>query len=424
MLARFFAVLASVLTILVFGAAGGLLGPLLPAIGKEFNIRLEITGSLLAVTFAGSILAVTAGGYLADRYGKKPLFLIALAGLTLSYALFTVAPSFAVIIVACLLAGALGVALEGLCSAVIADVDPAHSHRNMNLLQVTFSAGAVLSIIASAWMLQHGANWRGAYTILGAAAAASWLVALFMRVPPAPHAETMNPAIAWRVISDRAIVLLALAICFYVGSEMSLAWWISPMLEAHLGYPKYLAMLGAALFWFSMGIGRVLSSILCHYFPGERVLQWHIGGGLFAYGILLLPGLAHLAPQVAVVQTGHWPFWVGTGLAGFTFSGVWPLLVSLGNTRYPAYSGTVVAILVSSGTLGGLILPFLTGFILERISLDIGVLVIAAVFALLAVVVHIFISRYAPAAVGILQPRSPASGSLHAGMESSIELES
>ncbi|MHB9131082.1 MAG: MFS transporter [Armatimonadota bacterium] len=390
MTSRLFAIIATVLTILVFGAAGCLLGPLLPAIAADFKVPQEIAGLLFAFNFFGSIIAVLVGGYLADRFGKKLLFLCTLGCLVLSYALIARVPTFPLLALACLLAGAMGGTLEGLCGAIIADLDPTRVNRNMNLLQVVFSVGAVGGIVVAA-LLGKGVDWRMAYTVLAYAAGAVWLLGVFMYVPPVHSEERMSLQVARRICCDGVIIGLAIAIALYVGSEMSLAWWISPLLKDNYGYQPAAALMGAAVFWATMGVGRVISSMLCHHYPGARVLGWHIAGGLIAYAVLLF------AP-------GPWSLWIGAGVAGFTFSGIWPLIVALGSSRYPAYSGTVVALLVASGTLGGAIFPSLTGFVFKRFPAFFGItpqswgiVLIAGLFVLLAVVTRISATRQANA---------------------------
>lgn len=367
-------ILAAFLTVLVIGAGGCILGPLLPAMASEFHQRVEVTGLLIGVTFFGSIAAVTIGGYLADRFGKKRLLLITLTGLVLAFLLFTVAPSFAVVSVACLLAGAMCGALEGLCGAVIADLDPTRVDRNMNLLQVAYSAGAVLVLLGTSWLCGAGGAWRLPYRWLAVGAGACWLLSLGMRVPPAQPAERISLPIARALIADPAILRLALGIALYVGSEMSLAQWISPMLERNFAYPSATAVLGAALFWGVMGVARVIIGLLCQRYAGAVVLKWLLAGGLLSYVVLLLPA-------------GHWHLWVGVALAGATFSGVWPLIVSLGSARYPQYSGTTIAVLVASGTTGGMLFPPLAGFVIVHTSPAGGLLMMAMLFALLAAVV-------------------------------------
>jgi len=197
-----------------------------------------------------------------------------------------------------------------------------------------------------------------------------------MRVPPAPPDKQISFVIIRRVILSPYILLLSIAIGFYVGSEMSLAYWIRVLLEKEGSRPAY-AILAPGLFWGMTGVGRFISGQLCRRYSGLRVLRVLLVGGLCSYAVLLLP-------------FGQWPLWVGATLAGLTFSGVWPLIVGQGSTHFPAYSGTTVAVLVVSGTIGGLIFSAPTGFIIERGSSWLGILFLSVLFTLLAATIFIY----------------------------------
>jgi len=374
---RLLAIIAATVGILLFGAWSGMLGPLLPGIATSFHMPVDITGLLLGVTYTGAVLSVVIGGYLADHFGKKPLFLVALGGLGIAFFLFATAPAFWAVAIACFLGGAVGGTLEGLCGAMIADIDHLHVGRNMILLQVAFCAGAVLALIITSRSLSTLDAWRTVYLVLAGACVLLWLLSLLMRVPPAPPAEHISLAQARKVVSDPFVLLLALAIMLYVGSEMSLGEWGSYLFSRSMAGIGNNAMAGSWLFWLSMGIGRLVVGLGCQRYRDDRVLAWLVRGGLTAYVILLLPA-------------GAWHYWAGVCVAGFTFSAIWPLIVSQGNSYYPGYSGTVVSMLVASGTLGALIFPAISGFVIERASPFMGIVLMAVLFCALAVVMEYY----------------------------------
>jgi len=346
------AIIVPVLTTLVFGAWQVLLGPLLADIAREFGVDIRLAGLLLSVNFAGTLVSVMVGGYLADRYGKKRVFLAALGAFTGAILLFATGHSFTMIAAACLLAGGVGGSLEGLCGAVIADCDPARRDRNLNLLQMAFSAGAVLALVLASRLHALGLHWQTVYFVLGCAAVPVLLLAICMRVPPAPPGEPISLSIVRRVLTHPLILLLALAIALYVGAEMGLAQWITRLL-VKAACPPATAMLAPALFWGMTGVGRLISGALCLRYSGLRVLSWLLLGGCAAFAVLLLP------PDQRTL-------WIGTGLAGLAFSGIWPLLVSLASSHFPSYSGTTVALMVVASNVGGMIFPALAGFIIEQ----------------------------------------------------------
>jgi len=366
----------SVLTTFLFGCWGGVLGPLIPDIAKAVGMPLKITGMLISINFVGALASVMLGGILADRYGKKRVFLVAMGGFTAAAVLFAAGHSFPVFAGACLLGGALGGSLEGLCGAIIADCDPEHSHRNMSLLQIAFSAGAVTVLVTTSRLHMVDGAWQMVYVALAVATALVLLLSLLMRVPPAPPGERISMVVVRRVIMSPFILLLAVAIAFYVGSEMGLANWVRVLLEK-VGSRSADALLAPGLFWGMTGVGRFISGQLCRRYAGLRVLHWLLAGGLCSFIVLLLP-------------FGQWPLWLGTGMAGLTFSGVWPLIVGQGSTHYPAYSGTTVALLVVAGNVGGVLFPALVGFIIKPGPSWLGILYLGALFGLLTLTIVLY----------------------------------
>jgi len=375
-LRRRLAILVPVLTTFLFGCWGGVLGPLVPDIAKTVHLPVDVTGVLTSINFAGSLVSVVLGGILADRFGKKVVFLVAMGGFTASAVFFAAGHTFMVFAGACLLGGALGGSLEGLCGAIIADYDPQSSHRNLNLLQIAFSAGAVTALVTSSRLHLAGMAWQQIFLALAIATAAVLLLSLLMRVPPAPPGEQISLPIVRRVMMNPFILLLSVAIAFYVGSEMGLANWIRVLLEKAHSRPAD-ALLAPGLFWGMTGVGRFISSQLCRRYSGLRVLGWLLAGGLCSFVVLLLP-------------FGLWSLWLGVGLAGLTFSGVWPLIVGQGSTHFPAYSGTTVALMVVAGNVGGMLFLTLTGFIIERGSSQWGIIFLGALFALLTATIALY----------------------------------
>jgi fucose permease len=373
---RKLAIIVPVLVTLIFGAWTVIIGPLLPNIAGDFGISVEIAGLLLALNFAGALVSVMLGGILADRFGKQQVFAVALGGFAAAAFLFAVGQSFAVIAGACLLGGAMGCSLEGLCGAIFADHDPARRGRNMNLLQIAFSTGAVAALVTTSLLHRYTVPWQTIYLALAWVTALVFLFSLFMRVSPAPADAPISLPIVRRVITDPLLVLLVVAIALYVGAEMGLAQWISRILTLG-GSGEATAMLAPALFWGMTGVGRFASGVLCHRFSDLRVLTWLLAGGLLSFLVLLLP-------------FGQWPLWVGTALAGLTFSGVWPLIVSQGSGRYPAYSGTAIALLVVAGNVGGMLFPALVGFPVEGGASWLGILYVGMLFLLLTVTIYLY----------------------------------
>jgi MFS transporter, DHA1 family, tetracycline resistance protein len=122
-------VLASVLLTILLDMLGyGLVLPVLPALIKQMTggnvAEAAVIGGWLvfAYSFMQFMFGPTLGG-LSDRFGRRPIILIALAGLTLDYAIMGFAPVLVLLFIAHTIAGISGASVAT-ATAFIADITP------------------------------------------------------------------------------------------------------------------------------------------------------------------------------------------------------------------------------------------------------------------------------------------------------------
>src|SRR5215472_598042 len=106
----------------------GLAYPILPRLIRSFEggdfSRASLMYGLLAAAYSlmQFLLAPVLGG-LSDRYGRRPIILLALFGMGINYLAMAVAPSLAWLFVGRLIAGAMG-ATFSTANAYLADITP------------------------------------------------------------------------------------------------------------------------------------------------------------------------------------------------------------------------------------------------------------------------------------------------------------
>ena len=88
----------------------------------------QITWVLTSYIVAAAIMTPLSG-WLADRFGRKRMFLISIAGFTVASMLCGIATSLAEIVLFRLLQGVFGAALIPLSQAVLLDINPPEQHR-------------------------------------------------------------------------------------------------------------------------------------------------------------------------------------------------------------------------------------------------------------------------------------------------------
>jgi MFS family permease len=168
----------------LFGSA---VGPL----GDHFRASVTERDAILAVWLLGILVGAPAGGRLADRFGRRRLFILTLVW----YAGFTVAtglaPNLGAVYGLRFLA-ALGVGAEySIVNSAIAEFVPARVRGRANALVMNFwpagavAAGLLAYVLLDVLALESATSWRYLFVLGGAVA----LIVLFFRgrIPESPR---------------------------------------------------------------------------------------------------------------------------------------------------------------------------------------------------------------------------------------------
>jgi DHA2 family multidrug resistance protein len=141
----------------------------------------QITWVLTSYIVAAAI-ATPATGWLSERYGRKALFLWAVAGFTVASALCGMSESLLEIVVARLLQGVFGAALVPLSQATLLDINPPERQAPaMALWGMGVMVGPIIGPTLGGWLTEDY-NWRWVFYInLPIGAIAFFGIVSFMR---------------------------------------------------------------------------------------------------------------------------------------------------------------------------------------------------------------------------------------------------
>lgn len=136
-------------TILVDVIGVGIIIPILPelieSLGGGTTSDAARIGGYLIIAFSGmQFFFAPVLGELSDRFGRRPVILIALFGLGIDYILHAVAPTLAVLFIGRFLAGITGASFS-VASSYIADVSaPEDKAKNFGLIGAAFGLGFII----------------------------------------------------------------------------------------------------------------------------------------------------------------------------------------------------------------------------------------------------------------------------------------
>jgi DHA2 family multidrug resistance protein len=124
----------------------------------------QITWVLTSYIVAAALMTPMTG-WLADRFGRKTVFLVSIAGFTIASMLCGIAGSLVEIVLFRLLQGLFGAALIPLSQAVLLDINPPEKHGQAMAI---WGAGAILGPILGpalgGWLTEQ-ASWRWVFFI-------------------------------------------------------------------------------------------------------------------------------------------------------------------------------------------------------------------------------------------------------------------
>jgi len=353
------------LTLLSIGWTGLLIPSLIRSIEATFgqtDAGIGVIYLVYAVTYMSGSFA---GGSLTERFGRR----LVLGGAVLLHAAgiagFGLAPTWVAFVVAALVAGSGAGALDGGANGLVLDVYREGRGRAMNLLHVSFSAGALAAPLAVGLLVEAGLPWQS--IAVGTAAVIS-LLAIAYALIPMPSGRRIADAAAHPVAAASGpgarsllagpLLLLGVAIATYVASEVGVSNWIVRFLEPA---PLTTATLALSLFWAGLTVGRLVSSVIADRFDH----LWFTV--VCALGMAALVAVAVLAPAL--------PLSIGAfAAAGAAAGPIFPMIVAIGGERYPERSAAVGGSLTGMAVIGSVVYPPAMGFLSVTIGLTAAML--------------------------------------------------
>ncbi len=355
------------ITVLIDMAGFAIIMPVLPA------LIVELTGESLtsAALWGGALMSSFAVmqflfspliGNLSDRFGRRPILLLSLAGFGINYALMAFAPNLLWLFVGRLLSGVFG-ATFSTANALIADVSPPEKRAaNFGLLGAAFGIGFIIGPVLGGLLGELGT--RAPFFAASALALLNLVFGYFTLHETLPAAKRRqfewaraNPLGAFRHLSTRPIVLMLALVVFIFGIS-------------HQVYPSVWAFYTIEKFgWSELDIGLSLGAVgMVFGFSQAVITRWAIpryGEINCAIAGLLALCLAFLAYGFAMAG---WQMYVII-LFAFISSLTGPALNGIMSNRTPeTEQGELQGALASIAAIGAIIGPLLFTFLFQSFS--------------------------------------------------------
>ena len=346
---EFVALVASMMALTALGIDSML--PALPAIGDSLAVaeanhrQYVITAFLLGFAFAQLLY-----GPLSDRYGRRPVMLVALGAYVLTSALAAVSSSFELLLVSRALMGTSAAGARVVTVALVRDCYAGRSMaRVMSLAFIVFMAAPIFAPLFGQAILEVG-SWRLIFWAVGGVAAI--VVAWFwLRMPETLDEQARQPFSPARVagdyalaVRDRCAVGYTIAIAALSGGLFGFVGSIQQIMADVFHRPDLLTLVFAAVAS-TMAVGSFVNSRIVMRL-GMRVISHTALTALIAVAAI------HLGVVWAGVET-LWSFVVLQGLMMASFGLATSNFSAMAMERMGEIAGTASSLQGFVTTLGG-----------------------------------------------------------------------
>lgn len=346
----------SITTFVLLGMPKSAFGIAWPSVAGDFERPIGELGLVIAVYVIGYFVSSLSTGGLSRRFQMGPPLLVAASLATVSLIGYTVAASWAVLLVAVAGLGLAGGIIDAGVNAVVA---LRHGPRAMGLLHAGFGVGATLGPLMMTALIETDSSWRIGFVLLAVAQGA--LALLYVRTR-SRWEVSIDPtdAVAPIVPGRRGTMVGALAVfALYSGVEVGAGQWGYSLLTESRGLSTAVAGLAVTAFWGALTVSRLGLGLV-----GHRVsVHWLLGAGST---LSLIGVLAFWLNPVS---------WVGPAglvLTGLALGPIFPLQTTLTPSRVGvAYTPTAVGYQLAAATVGAAAIPGGLGILVSSFGLEV-----------------------------------------------------
>ncbi len=356
--------LLSAATFMLIGLGNTLYGPAFERFALRHQIGLDSVGLLVSAQFGGALLAIASSGLLLECFGYRRL-IVAGAGLVVVGALTVAhAPSWPLTLAAAGVHGAGTGLLVASVNLLTTRLFENAATPALNLMNAVYGIGAIAGPLVVALSTPR---LEPPFYLLAVAGLAVVVGATRVSLP-----AVRRPPVTARTAPVGLVLMFALVLFFYIGTEVGITSWETEHLSERFGAARAAAF--TSLFWVATTLGRLLAVPLStRVAPGPLVvgaLGLGIASLLAAQVLPLAPvfyALAGLSIAPVFATTVAW----FTAVLGDRSERYAPLMLAGGNlgpvTTAPIIGGVVAA--VGSGAIPLMLAALATCGLLAAVTL-------------------------------------------------------
>ena len=340
----------------------------IPEVKAAHGLSDGSLGLVLLAMGAGAITAMPIAGAMVARFGSRTMTTVAAITFALTLPLPMRSPNVPLLVTTLFILGVWNGTLDVSMNAHAVEVEQRYGRPIMSSFHALFSLGGLAGAAMAGWAIASSIGSVTHVMIAGGIAVAmiASVVGRLLRTPP--EASKRTPTF---VRPSRA--LLGLGSLAFLGllAEGAMADWSAVYLHDALRATPSMAATGFAAFSLAMAVGRFSGDSLVFRYGSAAVLCASSSVAAIGLGVALVID----APVVAVL---------GFGAVGFGIANVIPILFSAAGNAPGVNAGVALAAVATTGYFGFLAGPALIGLVAEATSLRVGLALVSAACAFIA----------------------------------------
>jgi sugar phosphate permease len=224
-----------------------------PALRRHYGLTLTQVGVVLAAVSFGSVATLLLWGVVADRIGERAVIALGQAGAAAGLVWAAHASSFASLVVALTVTGAVGAGVNAASGrAVMAWFGEEERGFALGIRQMAVPLGGAVAAVALPLLNEHISLQAAFYGLASGCLVAGVIGALLLRTEPADEHSLLA-----RPLRDPRVWRICFASVFYVTTQLSLLGFFVLFLHDHRGLSTGVAAGGLAATQVLGGVARI-----------------------------------------------------------------------------------------------------------------------------------------------------------------------
>lgn len=298
---------AVTLAFFAYAALPGVWAARIPSVQDARHLSVGVLGLCLLTPAVGAVVALPISGGLVRKWGGRRVLVTASCVMTAALPLLAVAPGVAGFVVALVIFGAAGAAIDVALNVEAVDVEAGYGRSLLAGMHASWSLGALAGTGVGSLTAALGASAVAGFAVSAVAVLVVLLLcARRLRGRPSVGRETVAaPAFAW---PDAQTVRLGLLVFCSLFVESAAADWSAVFLHRSVGTSVAAAASGFGAFSAAMVIGRLTGDRVVDRIGATRAVRW----AALAGAVILLAAVS--IRSYALCLVGFFAAGAGTAL--------------------------------------------------------------------------------------------------------------